>query len=138
MAVFAFFGEFGMGQKSEGTSTVLDADDDHATLGEVFPQVAAIVLGLEAATVNPYHDGQTVVDALCGCGDAEVEAVLAHHVGRTALTCGLWGPGTVVVSLQHTFPGLSRLWGTPTQVTNRRCCVRNGFIHGKLTIEDAL
>ena len=84
------------------------------------------------------HDGQTVVDALCGCGDAEIEAVLAHHIGRAALTCGLWGPGTVVVSLQHTLPGLGWLWGTPTQVANGRCCVGNGFIHGKLTIEDAL
>ena len=127
-----------MGQESEGTCAIFDADDDHTTLGKVLPQVATIVLRLESATMNPYHHRQSVAGALGRRCDAEIETVFAHHIGCTTRTSGLWGQGTELITYSHTFPGLCRLRCLPAQVTYGWGCIGNGFIHGKLAIEDAL
>ena len=104
----------------------------------MLPQVATIMFRLETATMNPYHHRQTVVDALGGRCNAQIETIFTHHISRTTRTSGLWWQGTEVVCFQHTLPRLGWLWLAPTQVANGWCCIGNSFIYCKLTIEDAL
>ena len=91
MSLLVLLGQLGMSHEAEGTRTIFNADDDHATQGEVFPQVTTIPFGLEAAAVDPYHHRQTVAGRSGGCGNAEIETILIHHVGRTSGACGLRG-----------------------------------------------
>ena len=137
MVAGVFLGEFGMGHEAEGSGAVLDADDDHSAQGEVAPQVAGIVLGLESAAVNPYHDGQSVGSRGGGGGDAEVEAVFAHHVGRAPRSCGLRGHGTELVAHPDAGPWLGGLGCSPAQVAHGRCCIGNGLIDGEGTVGHA-
>ena len=138
MSVLILFRQFGVSHEAEGSCAIFDAHHDNAAHSKVLPQVTAIPLSLEAATMNPYEYRQTVVDRGGGGRDAEVETVFAHHVGSTTRACGLWGQGTELIGLAHAFPRLGRLGRAPTQVAYWRCCVRNSFINCKLSIENTL
>ena len=56
-----------MRHKSQRARPVLHAHNHHAALGQQAPQIAAIVLRLEAAAVYPYHHGQFLVRRLRRC-----------------------------------------------------------------------
>ena len=121
-----------MSHEAQCSCAVLYADDDYTTTGETCPQVTAIVLCLESTTVNPYHYGQTVVDRFGRRGNAEIEAVLTHHVGGESLSCRLWWPFGKVVCLKHTFPCLGGLRCFPAKVAYRWRSVWYCFIDGQI------
>ena len=139
MSVFRLLCEFGVSHKTQCSCAVLDAHNDYTSTCEECPEVAAIVLCLESAAVNPNHHGETVAGRCCGSGYTEVQAVFTHHVGGESRTCGLWRPLGKVIGLQHTLPRLCWLWRFPTEVTHGWCSVWNGLVYRQiLTVEDAL
>ena len=129
MAFAVLLGQFGMGHEAEGTCAIFHADDDHTAQGEVFPQVAAIVLSLEAAAMDPYHHWQTIVGRGGRGSDTEVETVFTHHVGRQTLTNGLGWPRAERVAYPYALPRLGWLRCLPTEVAHRRGGIGNGLVN---------
>ena len=113
MAVLRLLGEFRMRHEAQGSRAIFNAHNDHATAGKVLPQVATIVLGLESAAMNPYHHRQTVGDRGGRRGNAQIEAILVHHVFSPSGTCGLRRPRAELVGFQHALPSLRGLGLTP-------------------------
>ena len=130
--------QFGMRHEAQGTGAILNADNDDATQSEKSPQVAGIMLCLESAAMNPHHHGQAVTLPRGRRGDAEIETVLAHHVGRQPLTCRLRRPRTELVSLQHALPRFRGLGLAPSQIAHGGCGVGNGFIDSEGSVDNTL
>ena len=89
VTILRFLGKLRMSHEAEGPRAVFDADNDYTTLSQVFPEVAAIPLSLETATMNPYQYRQTIVDGSGRCGNTQIETVLTHHVGSATRTSRL-------------------------------------------------
>ena len=131
MTVLRFLGELWMCHKSQGACSVLHTDYHHPSHGKILPQVATVMFCLETASVNPYHYRQTVVDRCGRRSNTQIKTVFTHHVGSTTRTSRLWRPGAELIRLQHSCPWFCRLRFFPTEVSYRRCCIRNRFINSK-------
>ena len=97
-----------------------------------------IVLSLETTTMDIHHYRQGIVDRSCWSDDTQIQAILTHHVVRHIASLRLWGPLGNIFRLQHTLPGLGRLWSLPSQFTNRRSRKGYSFVDCEVTIEDTL
>ena len=135
MALRILLCQCGMGHEAKGSSAIFDTDNHHTTQGEVTPQVATIPLRLETTTMDPYHDGQFLAGRGSWGGNAQIKAILTHHIGRTTRTCGLWGHRSEFVAQSHAFPSLGRLRGAPTQIAHWGSGIGNSLIDGQRTVD---
>src|SRR5262245_60870859 len=134
-----------MREETKRAQTVIEGHD-HRTLGcQVFAVIPGEAAGAasEAATVNPDHDGTTIVRVIGACPDVRIKAIFAsrrltwrsslHRRGRlsgrrrgaTTATawrrrgaCNAWRSERI--SLSHAFPFRNRQRRTPPVFAKRR------------------
>ena len=113
-----------MGEEAEDAEAVVHGDDDDAAVGEELAVLAVFggASGVEAAAVDPDHDGQGAGTCPDGGPDVEGEAVFAgagvveDHVG---VDVGLEAVRAEVAGGEHVLPFGRRLRRTASGVCRR-------------------
>jgi hypothetical protein len=121
-----------MGHKAQCASAILDGYSHDTSAGQTLPQVAAIVLCAESASVDKYHHGQGFAFLLGRSYYTEVQAVLAHHIILYITLFGLRGPLGCLGGFEHTLPRQCGLWSLASKVAYGRSCIGDGIITGKV------
>ena len=120
----------GMGEESQGTQAIVDADQDHAVANECLALIGAEGPGadLVATAVKPHHHGRVapMADAAARSPDIEKQAIFAGCPERATLigdTVGIDLLRTDWAVLQRrpiAIPDPGGLRGGPAQWANRR------------------